>query len=70
MLYEVITNGAEVDRPVAVHSEAALTGEAIVDAGTAFDTWNHAYVTMNFDARGARQFERITGDNVGSYNFV
>lgn len=52
-------------RPIVVHSEAVLTGEAIVDAGTSFDTWNQAYVSMNFDARGARQFERITGENVG-----
>jgi len=58
-------DGGNVERPVVVHSEAALTGEAISDAGTAFDTWNQAYVTMTFDARGARQFERITGENVG-----
>jgi preprotein translocase subunit SecD len=62
-----VTNpdGSFLERPVVVHSEAALTGEYIVDAGTAFDTWNQPYVSMTFDTRGARLFERITGENVG-----
>ncbi|EPR42249.1 SecD export membrane protein [Desulfovibrio sp. X2] len=58
-------DGTYMERPIVVHSEAALTGQSIVDAGTAFDTWNQPYVTMTFDARGAKLFERVTGENVG-----
>lgn len=42
-----------------------LTGEDVADARPAFDQMNKAYVTLNFNARGARIFERATTENVG-----
>lgn len=42
-----------------------LTGENVSDARPAFDQMNQSYVTLNFNARGARIFERVTGESVG-----
>ena len=52
-------------RSIAVEKDAMLTGEDVSDARPAFDNLNQAYVTLNFNARGARIFERVTGENVG-----
>lgn len=56
-------NGQE--RRIAVEKDAMLTGEDVSDARPAFDNLNQAYVTLNFNSRGARIFERVTGENVG-----
>ncbi|MGE4299485.1 MAG: protein translocase subunit SecD [Desulfovibrionaceae bacterium] len=50
--------------PIVVKKDAALTGEYITDAKTQFDQMNQAYVSLTFNARGARIFETVTGDNV------
>ncbi len=50
---------------IAVEKDAMLTGEDVSDARPAFDNLNQAYVTLNFNSRGARIFERVTGENVG-----
>ena len=50
---------------LALEKDAALTGEDVVDARPAFDQTNQAYVTLNFNSRGANVFERLTGENVG-----
>ncbi|MBQ9407491.1 MAG: protein translocase subunit SecD [Desulfovibrio sp.] len=52
-------------RQIAVERDAMLTGEDVTDARPAFDNLNQAYVTLNFNAHGARIFERVTGENVG-----
>ncbi|MDE5833360.1 MAG: protein translocase subunit SecD [Desulfovibrio sp.] len=52
-------------RQIAVEKDAMLTGEDVSDARPAFDQMNQAYVTLNFNGRGARIFERVTGENVG-----
>lgn len=57
-------DGGSVDVPVVVQREAVLTGESITDANVSFDQFGQAYVALTFNARGARDFERITGENV------
>ncbi|MFW6244073.1 MAG: protein translocase subunit SecD [Desulfovibrionales bacterium] len=60
-----LPNGT-VDRdPIVIQKNAVLTGDVITDAGTQFDSYGQAYVNMVFNRQGARQFERITGENVG-----
>jgi preprotein translocase subunit SecD len=56
--------GAEVKTPIVLKSEVVLTGEYITDANVQFDSYGQAYVGMNFNARGARIFEEVTGANV------
>jgi preprotein translocase subunit SecD len=42
-----------------------LTGEFVTDARVAIDNqFNQPYVSLNFDAKGARIFERLTGANI------
>lgn len=50
---------------IAVEKDAMLTGEDVADARPAFDQMNQAYVTLNFNGRGGRIFERVTAENVG-----
>jgi preprotein translocase subunit SecD len=58
-------NGTNVDKPVLVKSEAVMTGELISDARASVDSQNNqSYVGLTFTPRGARIFERVTGDNV------
>lgn len=45
--------------------EAAMTGEYIEDARQGYDDNNRPSVSINFNRRGALQFERLTGENVG-----
>ena len=65
--YELVTN-AETGRtkkiPFLLRKRAQMTGEYITDARVALDNFNRPYVSMNFDAKGARLFERITEANV------
>lgn len=53
------------ERQIAVEKDVMLTGEDVDDARPAFDQMNQAYVTLNFNSRGGRIFERVTGENVG-----
>ncbi|MDR1856755.1 MAG: protein translocase subunit SecD [Desulfovibrio sp.] len=48
-----------------VERDAMLTGEDVSDARPSFDRMNQAYVSLNFNSRGARIFEQLTGENVG-----
>ena len=52
-------------RSIAVEKDAMLTGEDVSDARPSFDQMNQAYVSLNFNGRGGRIFERVTGENVG-----
>lgn len=58
-------NQKNAERQIAVEKDAMLTGEDVSDARPAFDNLNRAYVTLNFNNRGGRIFERVTGENVG-----
>jgi preprotein translocase subunit SecD len=51
--------------PYLLKRRTLLTGEYITDARVQIDTrYNEPYVSLSFDARGARLFERITGENI------
>lgn len=56
--------GAQAKTPIVLKSEVPLTGEYITDANVQFDSYGQAYVSMTFNARGARIFEELTGTNV------
>lgn len=57
-------DGSYLERPILLRSDAVMTGEYISDARASFDRNNQAYVALSFTPSGARQFERVTGDNV------
>ena len=51
--------------PYLLKKRTLLTGAYLTDARVAIDSqFNEPYVSINFDKKGARIFERITGDNV------
>ncbi len=51
--------------PYLVRKRAQLTGAYLTDARVQFDSQdNLPYVSIDFDRKGAKIFERITGDNV------
>ncbi|MBR3664922.1 MAG: protein translocase subunit SecD [Desulfovibrio sp.] len=52
-------------RMLAIERDAMLTGEDVDDARPAFDQMNQPYVSLTFNSRGGRIFEKITGENVG-----
>lgn len=56
-------DGKEV--PVVLKSDAPLTGEYVTDARVSYGRMNEPYVSLTFDSKGARLFERITGENTG-----
>jgi preprotein translocase subunit SecD len=65
--YEMVVNtetGRTTKVPYLLRKRAQMTGEYITDARVALDNFNRPYVSMNFDAKGARLFERITEANV------
>lgn len=61
----MLEKGQGGERQIAVERDAMLTGEDVTDARPSFDQLNQAYVMLNFNNRGARIFERVTGENVG-----
>ncbi len=50
-----------------LEKQPSLTGDALVTASVSFDQtrFNEPYVSLELNAEGARQFSRITRDNVG-----
>ncbi|MCW7752938.1 protein translocase subunit SecD [Desulfobotulus sp. H1] len=68
LLYEIRRDafGQETGRiPYLVKRRAVLTGASLTDARVQVDSqFNEAYVSISFDRQGARQFERITGENI------
>ncbi|GKT28906.1 Protein-export membrane protein SecD/SecF, archaeal and bacterial like protein, partial [Aduncisulcus paluster] len=59
-----LPDGSYIEKPIVLKKDAMLTGEYITDAQTRFDQFNQPYVTLNFNSRGARIFERVTGENI------
>ncbi len=52
--------------PFLLKKRTLLTGEYITDARVQIDSrYNEPYVSLSFDRRGARLFEKITGENIG-----
>lgn len=68
LLYEVRENretGRATKMPILVERRALLTGQYVSDARVQIDNqFNEPYVTLKFNAKGSRLFERITGENV------
>ncbi len=50
--------------PLLLKRRTLLTGASLTNARVDFDQFNIPFVSINFDKKGARVFERITGDNV------
>ncbi len=68
LLYQVRAD-AETNRtvktPYLVRKRSLLTGAYLTDARVQIDSqYNEPYVSINFDRKGGRIFERITGENV------
>jgi preprotein translocase subunit SecD len=51
--------------PYLVKKEAALTGDVLQDARVTIGEFNEPIVSVTFDSKGAREFEQVTGANVG-----
>jgi len=68
ILYQITSNrdtGREVKTPYLVKKRALLTGAYLTSAKVQIDSrYNEPYVAIDFDKKGARIFERITGENV------
>ncbi|MFZ7128668.1 MAG: protein translocase subunit SecD [Desulfobacterales bacterium] len=67
ILYEVVqdsTTRRTVKTPYLIKKRTLLTGAYLTDARVSFDTRDGAYVTIDFDRKGASLFERITAENV------
>ena len=56
--------GRESRIPYLVKKRVMLTGDVLSDARVSIGQFNDPYVSIEFDAKGGREFERITGDNV------
>jgi len=50
--------------PFLLKRRTILTGASLTNARVDFDQFNVPFVSINFDKKGARIFERITGENV------
>ena len=58
--------GVETEVPVVVLTQTALTGDLLANANVRIDTrFNEPYVSIEFNAVGARRFDQITAANVG-----
>jgi preprotein translocase subunit SecD len=65
-LLEKSASGPEsAEKRIALERDVMLTGEDVADARPSFDRMNQAYVMLNFNSRGGRVFEQVTGENVG-----
>jgi preprotein translocase subunit SecD len=56
--------GREFRVPYLVKKRVMLAGDVLSDARVSIGQFNEPYVSVTFDAKGAREFERITAENV------
>ena len=56
--------GREYRVPYLVKKRVMLTGDVLSDAKVSIGQFNDPYVSITFDAKGGREFDRITGDNI------
>jgi len=56
--------GREYRIPYLVKKRVMLTGDVLSDAVVSIGQFNDPYVSITFDGKGGREFERITGDNI------
>ncbi len=68
ILYQISIDketGARKKIPFLLKKRTLLTGEYLTDARVQIESqFSESYVSLTFDARGARLFERITGANI------
>ena len=67
VLYQVredAQTGQSTKVPFLLKKRTLLTGANLTDARVDFDQFNVPFVSIKFDEKGARDFERITGANV------
>ena len=50
--------------PYVVKKRVMLTGDVLSDARVSIGQFNDPYVSITFDSKGAREFERITSENI------
>ncbi len=69
ILYQISIDretGARRKIPFLLKKRTLITGEYLTDARVQIESqFSEPYVSLTFDARGARLFERITGANIG-----
>lgn len=63
-LVRTTAGGQEVREPIVLRSATVLSGKYITDARIAFDSYGQAYVSISFNNRGGKLFERLTETNV------
>ena len=56
-----------LSRPRLVHTVAALTGDVLQDARVNYTDFSEIYVGITFDSTGAKEFGRLTTDNVDKF---
>jgi preprotein translocase subunit SecD len=56
--------GREYRTPYLVKKRVMLTGDVLSDARVSIGEFNDPYVSITFDGKGGREFERITGENI------
>ncbi len=68
ILFEKFTDeesGRETWTPYLIKKRVMLAGDMLADAKVNIGEFNDPYVAVDFDSRGAKEFERISGDNIG-----
>ena len=68
ILFETVTSDQDQRSygvPYLVKKDAALTGDVLQDARVTIGDFNEPIVAVTFDSKGAREFEAVTGANVG-----
>ncbi len=58
-------SGRESRIPYLVKKRVMLAGDVLSDARVSIGQFNEPYVAVTFDSKGAREFERISGENIG-----
>ena len=56
--------GEQHESTIILDSEALMGGEDITNARPAFNEFGQSYVALEFNSRGASNFERITGEHI------
>ncbi len=68
ILYQVTSDPAtqrQIEEPFLIKKRTMLTGAYLTDARVRFDQDERSYyVAIDFDRKGARIFERVTGENI------
>jgi len=68
ILYQIAIDpktGLEKKTPFLLKKRTLITGEYLTDARVQIDNqYNEPYVSLSFNSRGAKLFERVTGENI------